>query len=157
MIRPNIKEYHKNLRQGWMSPTSEKSNFIGQTALELYQSYTSPPVANIKQKGSVFELELVLPGFKEEEITFNIYGKVLVIHAERKKEQSTADSAYLLQEFDIDIVERQFELAEKFEREQIKTTYENGIYTLSFFAGDDAQKKTQTHSSEKVKRAGEMG
>ncbi len=130
MIYPDIKTYREDKWRPKIAPLSDRPHFMGRSALDVRWN-TKKPAVNIKQDGVHFEMKIVMPGFAKDEIIITVDNDILTVRGEKKRLEK-ADSAFVLQEFDMDVVERKFKLAKNIGREKIDAVYRNGILTLTF-------------------------
>jgi HSP20 family protein len=138
MSRPNIKTKHEQrFRHRFVSPANNRY-FLGHDPIE-YELDKKVPAANFKREGFHFEIEVAMPGFLKEEIHVSVFDDILTVRGEKTKEEKPP-SEYIVQEFDADIVERQFKLAKEIIHEKISAKYDNGLLKLTFmdvFAEED--------------------
>ena len=130
MIRPNIKGYHRDIFDHWVAPIIDRSHFMNRKPQDVRWLRSEPPV-NIKHEGTIFEMEIALPGFKKNELDIKIKNDVLTIRAEKEVERPHV-SSYVMKEFGAERVERKFKLAEGIGREKITAVYRDGILYLTF-------------------------
>ncbi len=144
MIRPNIKDYREDRRSPRMAPLSDRRNFMGRSALDIRWTDSTPQV-NIKKDGTLYEMEVVLPGFNKEEIEVEVRDYELIIRASKRNEDEQTKATYVLREYDFDLVERRFQLAKGIGHEKITAKYENGILFLSFIDVPESEEEAYKH------------
>lgn len=144
MIRPNIKDYREDRRSPRMAPLSDRRNFMGRSSLDIRWTDSTPQV-NIKKNGTLYEMEVVLPGFRKEEIEVEVRDYELIIRASKRNEDEQPKAAYVLREYDFDLVERRFQLAKGIGHEKITAKYENGILFLSFIDVPESEEEAYKH------------
>ncbi|MFT4754493.1 MAG: HSP20 family protein [Salibacteraceae bacterium] len=130
MIYPDIRTYRESRWAHRFTPLSQRRFFLGQNYADLMLKQRKPAF-NIKQDETHFELEIVIPGFSKEEIQITVFDDILTVRGEKEVSEKP-NSPYVLEEFDIDMVERKFRLAEGLGTEKITESYENGILKLHF-------------------------
>ena len=130
MARPDIKTFHKSWREHWITPVTERPNFLGRNEYDIRWRLKNPPV-NLKKKESLFEMEIAVPGFTKEDLEITVKNNLLIIRGERKTSE-VPDSEYVIKEFDTDTFERVFELANEIGHEKITAVCQNGMLKLSF-------------------------
>ena len=131
-MHPDIKNYHKDFREKhYIAPLKDRFYFMGQDSFDVRWNKIKP-ASNIKRDGRVFLLEVALPGFKKEEITISIEKDILTIRAEKTKRDPFHDGGYIVQEFDVDVSQRKFKLAEGVRLQEISARYRDGILKLTF-------------------------
>jgi len=101
---------------------------------------TLPPV-NIKENETGFELELAIPGQKEEDFIVEIDKDVLTISMETTSKDEVSKEHYTRREFTYTSFKRSFTLPETVENEKIKASYENGILAFMLPKKDEALPK----------------
>ena len=131
MIRPSIKTYHEDRHDPIIAPLGDRSYFMGKNIRELNWLKKNPSV-NIKRNGSIFEMQVALPGFEKEDIQVLVEDNILTVLAEKKTEELEVPSEFILNEFEVDRLERKFKLAKGIGHEKIEAEYVNGILKLSF-------------------------
>lgn len=77
-------------------------------------------------------MEVVVPGFKKEELEVSLQDDVLTIRGQKSYPASEKKGEYIMEEFDIDSFERKFKLARTIAHEKISAKYENGVLRLTF-------------------------
>jgi HSP20 family protein len=87
---------------------------------------------NVIEKENGYELEIVVPGFKKEDLKVNVDKNVLTISAEKKEEENKSGK-YIRKEYKYVSFNRTFNLDEKIETENIEGKYENGVLTLNLY------------------------
>ncbi|MEL6925804.1 MAG: Hsp20/alpha crystallin family protein [Bacteroidota bacterium] len=130
MIRPGIKSYHGQRRQHWIKPITDRPYFLGKSALDLRWDHATPAV-NIQKNDQLYQMDILIPGFRKEEIRVTVDDTLLTIRAERKRVDHP-DTEFILREFGHNKVVRQFLLTNDIGHEAIEATYANGILTLTF-------------------------
>lgn len=143
MIRPDIKTYREDRTSHWISSDKHRSHFLGTSAFDLHTK-KKEPFANIRKDGILFEIDVMMPGFKKDEIAVTVTDDVLTVRAEKSVEPRAA-SEYVIREYDVDSIERKFYLAKGFGHDKIHANYENGILRLQFEDTCDVIEKMKKH------------
>lgn len=131
MLHPDLKTYHEDRRSHRINSRFHASHFLGRSNLDYYLEKREP-VANIRRSGPMVALEIALPGFEREELQVTIENDVLIVKAERtREEESRSESDYILREFDQEVQERRFFLEKGISMEDIQAAYRNGILTIT--------------------------
>lgn len=88
---------------------------------------------NIRETDNSFEMELIAPGIKKEEIQINVAGDTLTVSFENKFEgkEENNEEGWLQQEYRRQSFSRSFQLNDAIEAVNINARYENGILHLS--------------------------
>lgn len=92
------------------------------------------PALNIKEDDKKMTLELMVPGFKKEDIKISLDGDILTISSETKEEKESKDKEnnFLKREFFYNSFKRCIRIPdEKIDTGNIKANYEDGILKLS--------------------------
>ena len=142
MARPDIKTYHANWRENWITPITERPNFMGRNDYDIRWKKTHPPV-NLKKSDEIFEMEIAVPGFTKKDLKIEVKDDLLIIQGERLKKESYSEKDYILREFENNTLRRVFKLAKGIGHEKITATCENGILRLTFI--DVPKEEENTH------------
>lgn len=87
---------------------------------------------NIIENNDQFEIELVAPGYRKEDLHLEVDGNMLHLKAERKENTENQKKNYLRREFQISSFERKFELPkDKIDIDQIEARFEDGVLMVS--------------------------
>lgn len=140
MIRPDIKSFHAERQDPLIAPLSDRSYFLGRNARELHWLKKNPRV-NIRQNGTIFEIQVALPGFNKDEVKVLIADDVLTVVAEKKEEEGYKGSEYILNEFDVERLERKFRLAKDITHEKVSAEFKNGMLKISFIDVPEAEEE----------------
>lgn len=99
--------------------------FFGETAVRDFKT-------DIRDEGEHYLLEADLPGFKKEDISVDIEGDTLTIHAERSESTEEKDSKgnYIKRERSYGSLSRSFDMT-GIRVEDIAAAYENGVLKLT--------------------------
>lgn len=99
--------------------------FFGETAVRDFKT-------DIRDEGEHYLLEADLPGFKKEDISVDIEGDTLTIHAERSESTEEKDSKgnYIKRERSYGSFSRSFDMT-GIRVEDIAAAYENGVLKLT--------------------------
>ena len=89
------------------------------------------PAVNINEDEKGFRLELVVPGFKKEDLNIEVKQNKLTIAADVKAEKKEDAKGYTRREFKKQSFKRSFSLVEnKLDTTKIEAKYEDGILEL---------------------------
>ncbi len=94
------------------------------------------PKADILERDAEFEIQLVMPGFKKENIELHIDDGVLTVSTVVEEKEETEDNeakehvVYHMRERIYGPYKRSFHLPENIKEDKIKATYENGILVI---------------------------
>jgi HSP20 family protein len=85
------------------------------------------PSVNISENEKEYDLELVVPGFKKEDIKIKIDEDLLTISAESKSESTENKKEYTRREYDYSAFTRSFRLPDNTNNEAIEAHYAEGV------------------------------
>ncbi len=91
------------------------------------------PATNIFETDNDFRLELLLPGFKKEDVQLNYHENVLTVKVElpEEAEDDKEEYKYERREFRTYNFERKFRVPKTVDAEKINARFENGILELT--------------------------
>lgn len=97
------------------------NNFVGQR----------PVSVNIKESENQFNLELVVPGFKKEDINIELKNDLLTISSETSNSaEETDNETYLRREYSKSSFSRSFNIPETVDAEKIDADYKDGVLNI---------------------------
>ena len=117
----------------------DPDHFLGRSAFDI--PYKKVPPVNILKEGKLFEMEVMVPGFRKDELEITVKDDILTIRGEKSLAKQEKKDQYILEEFDLDTFERKFKLANSVGHEKITAKYENGILRLTFVDVPKAEEK----------------
>ena len=90
------------------------------------------PATNIFETENEFRLEMLLPGFKKEDVQLNLHENVLTVKVELPKKEENQEQQYKYEhrEFEAYSFERKFKVPVTVNADSIAARYENGILEL---------------------------
>ena len=90
------------------------------------------PAVNILETGQDFRLELLLPGFRKEDVQLNYHENMLTVKVElpEKRENNDEGINYFRREFDVYNFERRFRIPKTVDTENISAQFDSGILKL---------------------------
>ena len=106
----------------------DRDHFLGRSAFE--DPWIAPPAANIKNGKEAYHLEVVLPGFRKEEISVSLDHNVLTVKAQAipGKEKGVA----IHEEVSLGEKEqRSFELTRDIVQDGITAKFDNGVLNIT--------------------------
>lgn len=121
-----------NNRFPWRAPVFDdfldKADFFND---DFINSESLMPAMNVKEKDSLFEIELATPGFSKEDFKVTIDNDRLHISAEKRKEEEEKKEGYIHKEFNYSSFKRSIKLPETIDQEkEVKAKFKNGILKL---------------------------
>lgn len=103
----------------------------------------SVPV-NIRQTAKSYELEVVAPGLKKEDLKVTADGNVLTISFEQQKEDTAEGEGWLRKEYRTRSFSRSFTIDDTVDVSKIAASYDQGILHLDLPKKQEAQALTRT-------------
>lgn len=98
-----------------------EGNFISQ----------KPVSVNIKENEKQFNLELVVPGFRKENINIELKNDLLTISSEvENTNEETDNETFLRKEYTKSSFSRSFNLPENIDTDKIDADYKDGVLTI---------------------------
>lgn len=132
MWRPNISNRAFDRMGERYSRLIDPYHFLGKSSFDIPWKSENLPAANIRVEDEIFHLELMVPGFKKEEITITLCDGILTVKGEKKEKEAKKSEGYILEEFRLDAFERCFRLDPSIAKEMITADYTDGLLTLTF-------------------------
>jgi HSP20 family protein len=125
---PDIQTYREDRRRSMLTPAARRRYLMGRSFFDQVHDEDSAPV-NLKKVEDGFFLEVGLPGFSRDQIEVNVADDVLTIRAS-KKEESSEEGEYLVQEMYTESLERRISLPAGLGKEDVRAKFENGLLRL---------------------------
>jgi HSP20 family protein len=96
------------------------------------ERYLNKPATNIFETETEFKLEMLIPGFKKEDVQLNFHENVLTVKVEfpQKEESQEQEYKYQHREFQAYSFERKFKVPNTVNADNIAARFENGILVL---------------------------
>ena len=90
------------------------------------------PAANIFETSNDFQLELLLPGFRKEDVQLSYHENVLTVKSDlpEQKEEEKASYKFASRAFGVYSFERKFRVPKSVDGENITAQFENGVLRL---------------------------
>jgi HSP20 family protein len=107
-------------------------------------THNAPVPVNIRETGNAYEMELVLPGIKKENLKLDTSDGMLTVSFEQKEEKKQEDQKWLRNEYRIRSFTRSFKLDDNIEADRITAKYNDGILYLMLPKKAEAQKVSKT-------------
>jgi HSP20 family protein len=101
---------------------------------------------NIKETDKTYEMELVAPGLRKEDLKLNISGDMLTVSFEHKEEnnEGSEQEGWLKQEYRHQSFSRSFNLDDTIDANKVTAKYQDGILHLSLPKKEGSQKISKT-------------
>ena len=97
------------------------------------------PRLNVIETDNEFQLELLVPGFKREEINISVENNVLTLASERTIENQDEKVNYVRREFSQQKFKRSFELPESVDSTAISAEYHDGVLKMALPKKEEAK------------------
>lgn len=129
--RPNI----RNRTFDWMGegykPLIDTNHFLGHSSFDFPRHGTV--AVNVAKHDKKLVMDIMVPGFAKDDIEIVMKGNVLTVKGKRQAHEEEKGVEYIVEEFNSDVFERKFHLAETINTETVIAKCENGILRISFF------------------------
>lgn len=99
---------------------------------------------NIRQTATSYQLEVVAPGLKKEDLKVTADGNVLTISFEQQKEDNAEAEGWLRKEYRTRSFSRSFTIDDTVDVSKIAASYQHGILHLDLPKKQEAQALTRT-------------
>lgn len=139
-------------KKAYELPTMESfiDDFFGRTSSifsdMLTENFTNYGGLNIVENEDNYELSMVLPGYKKEDININIDNDVLTISSEIKNEKEEKTKNYIGRNFTKSSFCKKLILSDDIDKDKINAKMEDGILNLKL----DKIKKVELNTSKKI-------
>ncbi len=120
------------------------NNFLRNDYHEEYlNNCNCKPATNIYETDVDFKIEMLLPGFKKEDVQLNYHENVLAVKVElpEKQEEQKPEYKYVHREFEVYSFERKFKIPQTVDADKITARFENGILILGLAKKEEALPK----------------
>lgn len=121
------------------------NSFLKNDVHENYlQNRAKQPATNIFETETNFKIEVLLPGFKKEDVQMNYHKNLLTIkvNKEQNEEKTQEEYKYSHREFGTFNFEKQFQIPNTVNIETVDAKFENGILTIVLPKKEEALEKT---------------
>lgn len=88
------------------------------------------PAVNVSELEDKFQLEMVIPGFKKEDVSIEVDKDLLTISSEIEEATESTTEQFTRREFTKQSFKRAFNIPESVNQEHIDARYENGILSI---------------------------
>ncbi|MBT3382999.1 MAG: Hsp20/alpha crystallin family protein [Prolixibacteraceae bacterium] len=119
------------------------NNFFRNDYHESYVNKSrSKPATNVFETEDDFKIEILLPGFKKEDVALNYQKNLLTIKVENKvKEENSEEFKYVHREFGAFNFEKQYRIPKSVNDEKISAQFENGVLNIVLPKKEEALEK----------------
>jgi HSP20 family protein len=123
------------------------SGIFGRDIAQFFGSddvFTRAPRVNIVERKDDFQVQVLAPGFRKEELKMDIANDVLTISGEHSNEQLSEGERYTRREFSTTSFKRSFTLPKEVKSDAIVATYENGVLNVNIPKSEESKPQTRT-------------
>jgi len=119
------------------------NNFFKNDYHEAYAKNCSKKLAtNVFETETEFKIELLLPGYKKEDVQLNYQNNLLTIKVENEvKEEKAEEYKYAHREFGAANFEKQYRIPKSVNDEKISAKFENGVLNIELPKKEEALEK----------------
>lgn len=118
------------------------NNFFKNDYHEDYaKNCSSKPATNVFETEKEFKIEVLLPGFKKEDVQLNYQNNLLTIKVEKEEEKSSDEFKYAHREFEAFNFEKQYQIPKSVDDEKINAKFENGVLNIELPKKEEALEK----------------
>jgi HSP20 family protein len=119
------------------------NNFFKNDYHEGYVNNNSAtPATNVFETENEFKIEVLLPGYKKEDVQLNYQKNVLTIKVENEeKEQKSEEFKYEHREFVASNFEKQYRIPKTVNDEGISAKFENGVLNIILLKKEETLEK----------------
>lgn len=102
----------------------------------------SKPATNVFETENEFKIEVLLPGYKKEDVRLNYQNNLLTIKVENEvKEENSEEFKYAHREFEANNFEKQYRIPKSVNDENISAKFENGVLKITLAKKEEALEK----------------
>ncbi len=124
-----MKLAHRTTTNNWLP------SLIDEMFTNDYMGGTAPikswnPAVNISEADDKFELDMIIPGFKKENISIEVDQDILTISSEVINDKEEKTEQFTRKEFTLKSFSRSFNLPDTVNKEDIAADYNDGILNV---------------------------
>jgi len=102
----------------------------------------SKPATNVFETEKEFKIEVLLPGYKKEDVDINLHNNLLTIKVEKEvKEDKSEEYKYAHREFGMVNFERQYRVPKSVDGDKISAKFDNGVLNIELPKKEEALEK----------------
>ena len=119
------------------------NNFFKNDYHEGYaKNCSTKPATNVFETENEFKIEVLLPGYKKEDVKLDYQNNLLTIKVENEvKEEKSEEYKYVHREFEATNFEKQYRIPKSVNDEKISAKFENGILNIELPKKEKAVEK----------------
>ncbi len=120
----------------------DPTHFLGRSAFDIPYSNSFPPT-NFSKTKEAYCIELMVPGFKKNELVVTVEKGMLIIKGTKtekipdRNSNTLEDREYIIEEFGMERFERRFRLRNEHSFDRMEARLEDGILRIVFFEMKD--------------------
>ena len=99
------------------------------------------PSANILESNDDFKIEMMVPGYKKEDIRMEVENGVLSVSHESESGEKIEPGRFINREFQTRNFTRKFKLSDRLAADKVEASYENGILMIIIPKREEAKAK----------------
>src|SRR5688500_1077222 len=99
---------------------------------------------NVRETDKTFEMELIIPGIRKEDLKLHVSEGMLTISFESQEEKTQENNRWLRHEHSAHSFSRNFNLDDSIDVNKISAKYENGVLYLTLPKKENAQRVSKT-------------
>jgi HSP20 family protein len=101
----------------------------------------SVPAVNISEDNDNYYVEMSAPGYHKDDVKVEMDENMLIVSAERKKEETEEDKTFTRKEFSYGSFKRSLYLPDTVKEDEIHAKYEDGILKLTLPKKEESKPK----------------
>lgn len=118
------------------------NNFFKNDYHEDYaKSRSEKPATNVFETENEFKIEILLPGFKKEDVQLDYQNNLLTVKVEKEEEKKSDEFKYSHREFGSYNFEKQYRIPKSVNDDKINAKFNDGILTLELPKKEEALEK----------------
>jgi len=119
------------------------NNFFKNDYHENYEKSCGSKLAtNVFETDNEFKIDVLLPGYKKEDVQINLHNNILTIKVENEvKQEKSEEYKYAHREFGAFNFEKQYRIPKSVNAEKISAKFENGVLNLVLPKKEEALEK----------------
>ena len=107
-------------------------HFLGRSSFEIPRTRLTPP-ANVRRDDEAYHIELLVPGFKREELQVTVERGVLIVKGQKEMKVPEDPNDFICEEFELESFERRFRLTHEHAENRLEAFLEDGILRIVFY------------------------
>ena len=107
-------------------------HFLGRSSFDIPWSHRAPR-ANVRRDDEAYHIELLVPGFKREELKVTVERGVLIVKGEKEIKLPEDPNEFICEEFELESFERRFRLTNEHAENRLEAFLDDGILRIVFY------------------------